>query len=252
MVHEVICRHGVPEVLISDRGANLLSTLMQEICTLAGIQKVNTTAYHPQTDGLVENFNKTLRAMIVKYCHTYGTNWDEYLPRLLFAYRSKCHSSTLESPFFLLYGPDPRLPTEEALSFIKNPYLADVDDYKTELMSSLSEAWRVVRDNITKAQRTQKLQYDKKCTHLELAIGDRVMVFMPQEVSGKQRKLARPYYGPYRVIDIHPNGVTVRPVDKPNDGPVRVNMDRVTCCPLELPDTSWLGSRKTRRGQKKS
>lgn len=60
LVDHVICCHGVPEALISDSGPNLLSTLMQEVCEATGMQYVNTTAYHPQADGLVENFNRTL------------------------------------------------------------------------------------------------------------------------------------------------------------------------------------------------
>ena len=66
LIDRVICCHGVPEALISDRGPNLLSTLMQEVCEVTGMQKLNTTAYHPQADGLVENFNRTLRAMLDK------------------------------------------------------------------------------------------------------------------------------------------------------------------------------------------
>ena len=56
LIDHVMCRHGMPEVLISDRGSNLLSTLIQEMCEVTGMQKLNTTAYHPQADGLVENF----------------------------------------------------------------------------------------------------------------------------------------------------------------------------------------------------
>ena len=76
LVDHVICRHGVPEALISDRGPNLLSTLMQEVCEATGMQKLNTTAYHPQADGLVENFSRTLRAMLAKYAAKFGVNWD--------------------------------------------------------------------------------------------------------------------------------------------------------------------------------
>ena len=66
-VNRVICHHGVAEALISDCWPNLLSTVMQEVCEVSGMQKLNTTAYHPQADGLVENFNRTLRAMLAKY-----------------------------------------------------------------------------------------------------------------------------------------------------------------------------------------
>ena len=54
MVEQVISQHGVPSQLLSDRGAAFLSNLMQELCIVMGTKKVNTTAYHPQTDGLVE------------------------------------------------------------------------------------------------------------------------------------------------------------------------------------------------------
>ena len=60
------------------------------------------------------------------------------------------------------------------------------------------------------------------------------------------RKLALPYHGPYCVIEVWGNGVSVRPVDKPEAQPILVNVDRVTPCPAELPDVSWLGSKKKR------
>ena len=64
LVEEVVCRHGVPGELLSDRGAAFLSKLVLEVCRLMGTKKVNTTAYHPQTDGLVERFNRTLTDML--------------------------------------------------------------------------------------------------------------------------------------------------------------------------------------------
>ena len=54
LLEGVISHHGVPWELLSDRGATFLSSLLQEVCQLMGTHKVNTTAYHPQGDGLVE------------------------------------------------------------------------------------------------------------------------------------------------------------------------------------------------------
>ena len=73
------------------------------------------------------------------------------------------------------------------------------------------------------------------------------MVRMPHEASGKLRKLALPYHGPYRVLDVTPNDVSVRPVDRPDEEPIFVNLERVTRCPDALPDVSWLGPRTRRR-----
>ena len=241
LVDHIICRHGMPEMLISDRGANLLSTLMKEVSEVMGMRKINTTAYHPQADGLVENFNRTLQAMIAKSVDVFGTDWDEYLPHLLFAYRTKPHDSTGESPFYLLYGRDARIPTESALSAKRTPYQVDIDDYRSELVHGLSEAWRIAKDSVAKAQKRQKRAYDRHSRPKTFREGDRVMVYMPVEQTGKNRKLSRPYFGPYRVLEVHPNGLTVRPVDRPNEQSIRVNQDRVTVCPKELPDQSWLG-----------
>ena len=66
LVEEIIPRHGVPKELLSDRGAAFLSKLMAEVYELTGIHKLNTTAYHPQTDGLVERFHRTLTDMLAK------------------------------------------------------------------------------------------------------------------------------------------------------------------------------------------
>ena len=106
-----MARHGVPNQLLSDRGPAFLSRLMLEICGVMGTKKVNTSAYHPQTDGLVERFNRTLTDMLAKTVER-GADWDERLPYVLFAYRASEHASTGQSPFMLLYGRDPQLPSQ--------------------------------------------------------------------------------------------------------------------------------------------
>ena len=88
LVEEIVSRHGVPSEILSDRGRAFLSGLMQEVETLLGFRKVNTTAYHPQTDGLVERYNRTLTAMLAKTVENRGTEWDARLPYVLFAYRA--------------------------------------------------------------------------------------------------------------------------------------------------------------------
>lgn len=66
LVEVIVSRHGVPSVILSNRGKSFLSGLMTEVEELLGSHRVNTTAYHPQTDGLVERFNRTLTTMLAK------------------------------------------------------------------------------------------------------------------------------------------------------------------------------------------
>ena len=63
LVEEVVPLFGVPEALLSNRRTNLLSHLMKEVCVLLRVKKLNTTAYHPQCNGMVEQFNRTLKSM---------------------------------------------------------------------------------------------------------------------------------------------------------------------------------------------
>ena len=94
LVEGIISRHGVPTEVLSDRGRNFLSDLMREVYHLMGIHKVSTTAYHPQSDGLVERFNRTLTDMLSKVVDRQRR--DKHLPYVLFAYRA-CLRYLLES-----------------------------------------------------------------------------------------------------------------------------------------------------------
>ena len=189
--------------------------------------------------------------MISKCCEK-SKDWDKQLPYLLFAYRANVQDSTKESPFFLLYGRDPRIPSESALNCPATPYMVDLDDYKSELTSNLTDAWEIARANIQEAQAHQKHQYDKHSKESKLSIGDRVMVYMPQSVSGKAWKLARPFYGPYRVLSLTPTNAEVKLIDKPDSESIFVALNRVRLCYPELPSKSWSGQKPKRTPVKKS
>ena len=115
LVEQVVPLFDVPEALLSDCGTNLLSHLMMGVCQLLGIKKLKTTSYHPQCDGLVERFNRTLKSMLRKHAANFRVQWDWYLPGVLWAYCNMPHDSTGEMPSFLLYGVNCRHPTEAAL-----------------------------------------------------------------------------------------------------------------------------------------
>ena len=95
----MVTRHGVPSTLLLDRGANFLSRLMAEVYRLLEVRKLTTAAYHPQLDGLVERFHRTVMDIMAKA----GQDRDTKLPYLLFAYRASVQDSTQASPFKLLY-----------------------------------------------------------------------------------------------------------------------------------------------------
>ena len=105
-------RMGVPEEILTDQGTNFTSQLLHEVYQLLHIKPIRMIPYHPQTDGLVERFNGTLKAMLRKTVDEEGRDWNRLLPYLLFAYREVPQASTGFSPFELVYGRHVRGPLD--------------------------------------------------------------------------------------------------------------------------------------------
>ena len=98
LVQGFISRFGVPSQIHSDQGAQFESHLFKSLCELLGIEKTRTTPYHPQSDGLVERFNRTIEDMLSKVVDENHKNWDDCLPIVMMAYCSSIHESPGESP----------------------------------------------------------------------------------------------------------------------------------------------------------
>ncbi|GET59960.1 DDE-type integrase/transposase/recombinase [Rhizophagus irregularis DAOM 181602=DAOM 197198] len=130
---DIICRHGCPKKIISDRGTHFNNKMMEELVERCGINHRLSTPYRPQTNGLVERFNKTLCEGLAKLGKE---NWDKHIPSVLFAYRTKKQSSTRIKPFYATYGRRAKLPLDKDENKITKP--------KFEIGEKvlLYEAWR--------------------------------------------------------------------------------------------------------------
>ena len=212
---------GVPEALLSDRGTNVLSHVMLDLCELLGMKKLNTTAYHPQYNGMIERFNQTLKSLLRKHAARFGTDWDKYLSGVLWAYRNTPHESTGEKPSFLLFGIDCRGPTEAAL-LPPNPIEpVELDDYREEVIRNLSSARELALKVLQESQRKSKQRYDRKTKERSYKTGEWVLVKFPKEESGRNRKLSQPWHGPFRVVSRDDPDLTVSKVYRPQDGTIQ-------------------------------
>ena len=88
LVREFVCRFGTPLELHSDQGRIFESELIKEICEILGINKTRTTPYHPQSDGMVERYNRTLATQLSTFVNENHSDWDEHLHTVLMAYSS--------------------------------------------------------------------------------------------------------------------------------------------------------------------
>ena len=156
-------RVGVPEEILTDQGSNFTSQLLTEMYRMLHIHPIRTTPYHPQTDGLVERFNQTLKSMLRKAAVDEGKDWDKLIPYLLFAYREVPQSSTGFAPFELLYGRSVRGP----LDVLRDTWEAgkrseeSVVSYVLSVREKLDKMSELVRDNLEAAQKLQKRWYDQ-------------------------------------------------------------------------------------------
>ena len=100
IVEEVIVRFGVPCFIHRDQSHQFESNLFKEMCVLLGIEKTRTTPYHPNSDGMVERFNRALEAMFSAYVSDHQRDWDSHLPYVMMAYRSAKHeTATLSTQY---------------------------------------------------------------------------------------------------------------------------------------------------------
>ena len=147
LLDNTIARQSAPPHLLSDRGKNFLSKIVQAVCDLYQIRKCNTTAYRPSTNGLTERYNFSLMQALSRYTSANQKDWDEFLPALKFAFRIAPSPTTGESPFYLLYGREPVLLMEVPLKPpTKVP--ASIATYRTHLVKKLELTRQVAEEQI--------------------------------------------------------------------------------------------------------
>ena len=192
LLEEVFMKFGAPDVIISDRGRAFQSNVLRELFDDFRSKHILSSPYHPQTNGLTERFNRTLSVMLSMYVHQKQREWDEFIPYAVFAYNSVVQDSTGFSPYYLLFGIEPRLiseilPTEPEQSL-------------AERMEDLHEARELAIRATIKAQRTQKRHYDKNRRELHFNEGDKVLVFRPRRYTDESTKLRHLWEGPYLIL----------------------------------------------------
>lgn len=201
LTEEWVCRFGAPRSIHSDQGRSFESTLFKELCRLLHIHKSRTSPYHPQSDGLIERFNRTLLSMLSLFVEDNQLNWDALLPYVMLAYRSSIHASTSFTPYRVLFGREAVLPVDVMLNVGNQESFSSVDDYVSKLNDTLSSVVEAVRRHQAKASEQQKASYDFRASFQFYSEGELVWVHNKARKRGVCPKLQRRYRGPFKVVE---------------------------------------------------
>ena len=201
LVEEFFCRFGVPLEIHSDQGRNFESTVFQEVCKLLRVNKTRTTPLHPQSDGMVERMNRTLEAQLAIFINENQTDWDEYVPLLLMAYRSAVHDTTKCTPAELMLGRNVRLPVDLLFGHPEEEREPSPLEYIAHLQERIDKVHHYARANIQIASERMKEYYDTKADCVTFSRGDWVWLYNPTRKKGISPKLSRPWKGPYLVTE---------------------------------------------------
>ena len=193
----VVLRHGTPREFLSDRGSAFMAHVVTYLLKLLHVNKQTTTAYHPQCNGLTERFNGTLASMISMYVNAQHSDWDEFLPHVVFAYNTSYQESMRTTPFYLVYGRQAVLPLDAVLLPV-TPY--DVAQRMSYISKHLVTARQLARDNLAQSQSKSRERYNAVHREVSYVPGQKVWLWVPARKKGLAAKLMHYYKGPYLII----------------------------------------------------
>ena len=192
VVTNIICQFGLPKTLLTDNASVFTSHFFKQVHEMLGIRKIYSTPYHSEGNGLVENANRQIQDILSKYIQSRQRDWDVYLPMALFAINTSVHTSTKYSPFYLMYGRIPNLPTDIVL---------DTNNDAPTPVLKLQEIRQQAADNSAKAQQVQRTVHDRKVNNITFDVDDQVFVYTPTGKPGKSKKLTLYWHGPYKIVE---------------------------------------------------
>ena len=230
---EHMMRYGICEHILSDLGTQLQSQVVELTYDALGVERLKTTAYHPQCDGISERFIATAKKMTACFVNNESNDWDLLVNKLAYAYNTSVHATTQQTPFEMQFGRKPIIPLDLILDIPKPPllaveerkydetvideegevtYLRDVFEphsekvpeearqYVRQLKTQLKKAYDIAAMNRDYAMNQAKIIHDRKAYPDHFSVDDLVLVAHPAILSGHSRGLARRYHGPFTII----------------------------------------------------
>ncbi|CAG2249684.1 Retrovirus-related Pol polyprotein from transposon 17.6 [Mytilus edulis] len=236
LVTEVMCRFGVPTSIHSDQGREFESDLFKYVCQLLEIEKTRTAPYRPNSDGLVERMNRTLKQMLSIFVNENRNDWDDHLPFLLMAYRATIHDSTGYSPFFMMFGRDMMCPIDVVTGNSPDEINANCPvQYVEWLKCTLENTYSFATKYLSRAASRQKKNYDRGVKPRRLVEGDFVWRWYPPFANVK---FGLGWTGPYK-IEKKISEVSYRIRKNPKSKTLVVHIDHLKPGSEGIPPEAW-------------
>ena len=197
----VVTVYRTPRTLLSDRGSNFLGAIIRHLCDALGTRKINTSSYHPATNGQNERLNRVLYNSLSAVVSQKADNWDEFLQASLFAYRiTPSAETTNASPYQLLFGQQPTLPIDSDLQLPENPP-ASLRAHLQHNMEKVQLFRELAASHLEANKAKMKKAYDKKASETKFEIGDVVWLYCPRPLGPNSHKLRYHWHGPYYLCE---------------------------------------------------
>jgi hypothetical protein len=164
-VSRIVCLHGVPRKIMSDRGSQFTSKFWEKLHESMDTKLNFSSAYHPQTDGQTERTNQILEDMLRACALKYGKSWDKSLPYTEFSYNNRYQTSIKMTPFEALYGRQCRTPLFWSQT-------GEGQVFGPEILRDVERQVQMIRENLRVAQSRQKSYADKRRRDLLFGVGD--------------------------------------------------------------------------------
>lgn len=193
-VENVILNYGIPKEIATDRGTEFMSQLFIEICKSLKINKLNSTAYHHESIGSLENSHKMLGNFLRIFTTDKLFDWPAWTKFYQFAYNNTVHSETNKTPFELVYGKNCNIPSNITNTEQNDP-IYNIDNYAEQLKVKLRVAQQEARKDILNSKQKRITKYNTKTSDIHYEEGQQVLI--KSETSGK---LEATYTGPFEVI----------------------------------------------------
>ncbi|GKC45888.1 putative reverse transcriptase domain-containing protein [Tanacetum coccineum] len=182
---EVVYRHDVPILIISDRDSHFMSRFWRSLQKALGINLDMSTAYHSQTDGQSERTIQTLEDMLRACVIDFGSSWDGHLPLVEFSYNNSYHISIKVAPYEALYG-------QKCISPACWSEVGDSQLTRPELIRETTEKIVQIKNHLLTARSRQKRYADRRSKPLEFEVGDMVLLKILARVGPVAYTLALP------------------------------------------------------------